>query len=107
MAGDACPRIKPRDEAPPPYARVPFRSARAFQPDSIPRPRHQQGGACPFEQVTVDPGGTTTVVLRGGGGSLLLKLRQPPSESSGNTKSRRVTRIRCILANEGANEIGA
>jgi hypothetical protein len=70
------------------------------------RARHQQGGACPFEQVTVEPGGTTTVVLRGGDGSLLLKLRQPPSESSNNTRSRRVTRMRFVLANEGANEIG-
>jgi hypothetical protein len=34
----------------------------------------------PFEQVTVDPGGTTMVELRGAGG-LSWKLRQPPKLS--------------------------
>jgi hypothetical protein len=46
--------------------------------------RYQQGGICPFEQLTVDPGGTTIVVFFGGGG-LSWKLRQPPRLSGMRT----------------------
>jgi hypothetical protein len=63
---------------------------------------YRQGGGWPFEQTTVEPGGTTIVVLFfGAGGSLLLKLRQPPSprgSPSGSTSSiRRNTRMAIYL----------
>jgi hypothetical protein len=42
----------------------------------------------PFEQTTVEPGGTTMVVSFAGGRGLLLKLMQPPSMSGSSTKIR-------------------
>ncbi len=46
----------------------------------------QQGPGMPFEQVTVEPGGTTTVVSRGGGESS-WKLRHPPRLSGSRATS--------------------
>jgi hypothetical protein len=55
--------------------------------------RYWHGGGMPFEQVTVEPGGTTIVVLfLGGGGLLLLKL-QPPNASGSTKRIRRVARM--------------
>src|SRR5215467_9947135 len=49
----------------------------------------QQGGAVPFAQTAVEPGGTTTVVFDGGGGLLLLKLRHPASNNGSSNAIRR------------------
>jgi hypothetical protein len=55
--------------------------------------RYWHGGGVPFEQVTVEPGGTMIVVLfLGAGGLLLLKL-QPPNASGSTKRIRRVARM--------------
>ena len=59
---------------------------------------YSHGGLAPFEQTTVEPGGTTIVVLfEGGRGLLLLKLRKPPRASGISMKIRRLTRMGSIL----------
>lgn len=57
----------------------------------------QQGGGCPLEQTTDDPGGTTIVAGLGGGLSLLPKLMQPLSarvRNSGTNRARRMELLR-------------